>query len=62
MLWLWLIIVSIIVIVVLYIRRRKPEIFKLPSRQSRDNISAQLGMLEERTRYLESLEERIERI
>ena len=60
--WLWLLVIPIIVVTVLCIRRLKPDVFRLASRRSRDNIRAQLAMLEERTKYLQGLEEKIERI
>jgi hypothetical protein len=62
MLWLWLVVIPIIAIVVFCFRRLKPTVFRLASRRFRNDISAQLAMLEERTRYLQGLEQKIERI
>ena len=59
MLWLWLVVISIIVIVVFFLIRLKPAVFRLASRRFRNDISAQLAMLEERTKYLQGLEEKI---
>lgn len=60
--WLWLVIASIIVAVALYICKRKHVFLKFFSSKGNSPILAQLAMLEERTKHLEGLEEKIERV
>lgn len=60
--WIWLVIASIIVAVAFYICKRKHIILKLFSSKGNRPILAQLAMLEERTKHLEGLEEKIERV
>jgi hypothetical protein len=62
MLWLWLVVISIIIIVVFCLRRLRPAMFRLASRRFHNDTLTQLAMLEERTKYLQGLEEKIERI
>ena len=60
--WLWLVIASIIVAFALYTCKRKHIFLKFFSSKGNRPISAQLAMLEERTKHLEGLEEKIERV
>jgi polyhydroxyalkanoate synthesis regulator phasin len=63
MIWLWLLILlAVPVAVVLYIKRSKIGALRLPSKPSSEGVSAQLATLEERTKHLQGLEERIEKI
>lgn len=62
MLWLLWFLIPLTLILLFSIRRLKPNLFKLHTRQSDVNISTQLGILEERTKHLQGLEEKIERI
>jgi polyhydroxyalkanoate synthesis regulator phasin len=47
---------------ILYLKRSKIGVLKLPSRSATEGVSAQLATLEERTKHLQGLEERIEKI
>lgn len=61
--WLWLLILfAVPVAVILYIKRSRIGALRPPSRPSNEGVSAQLATLEERTKHLQSLEERIEKI
>ena len=62
MLWLLWLLIPIALIFIFSIRRLKPNLFKLHTRQSDANILTQLAILEERTKHLQGLEEKIERI
>lgn len=60
--WMWLLIASIIVAVGLYICKRKHIFLKFFGSSGNSTILTQLAMLEERTKHLEGLEEKIERV
>jgi len=60
--WLWLVIASIIVTLAFYIRKRKHTFLKFFGSKGNSPILTQLAMLEERTKHLEGLEEKIERV
>jgi len=62
MIWLLLLIPFILVVAVFFVKLLKKGIPKLPNRTSSEGIPAQLAMLEERTKHLQGLEEKIERI
>ena len=61
--WLWLLILfAVPVAVILYIKRSRIGALRPPSKQSNEGVSAQLATLEERTKHLQGLEERIEKL
>lgn len=60
--WPWLVIASIIVTVAFYICKRKHIFLRFFGSRGNSPILAQLAMLEERTKHLEGLEEKIERV
>lgn len=60
--WMWLLIASIVVAVAFYICKRKHIFLKLFGSKDNSTIPTQLAMLEERTKHLEGLEEKIERV
>lgn len=60
--WLWLLIASIIVAVTFYIHKRKHIVLKFFGSKGNSTVLTQLAMLEERTKHLEGLEEKIERV
>ena len=62
MLWLLWFLVPVTLLFIFLIRRLKPNLFKFHTRQSDVNILTQLAILEERTKHLQGLEEKIERI
>lgn len=60
--WLWLLAIPTIAVVILLIRHFKAGLFRLPKKPLAPEISAQLSVLEERTKQLQSLEEKIEKV
>lgn len=62
MFWVWLLVVCIIIATLLCVRRLKPDIFKFSVERPSTDILTQLATLEERTRYLQGLEEKIESV
>ena len=62
MMWLWLLLVPFFVVLIFCIRRLKPSIFNFSFRRPSSSVSTQLPTLEERTRYLQGLEEKIEKV
>ena len=62
MTWLWLLLIPLITAFIFYIKWRKPDIFKFSLRRPGTDILTQLATLEERTRYLQGLEEKIEKM
>jgi len=62
MTWLWLLAIPAIAAVIFFIRHFKAGLFRLPKKPLAPEISAQLSVLEERTKQLQSLEEKIEKV
>ena len=62
MFWVWLLVVCIIIATLFCVRRLKPDIFKFSVRRPSTDILTQLATLEERTKYLQGLEEKIESV
>ena len=62
MIWLWLLTIPAVAAVIFFIRRFKAGLFRLPKKPLAPEISAQLSVLEERTKQLQSLEEKIEKV
>ena len=60
--WLWLLTIPAIVAVIFLIRHFKAGFFRLPKKPLAPEISAQLSVLDERTKQLQSLEEKIEKV
>ncbi len=60
--WIWLLIASIIVVVAFYVCKRKHIVLKFFSSKNSSTILTQLAMLEEQTKHIEGLEEKIERV
>lgn len=60
--WVGLVIASIIVAVTFYICKRKHVFLKFFGSKGNSTVLTQLAMLEERTKHLEGLEEKIERV
>ena len=62
MTWLWLLAIPAIAAVIFVIRHFKAGLFRLPKKPLSPEISAQLSVLDERTKQLQSLEEKIEKV
>ena len=62
MTWLWLLLIPLVSASLFCIKRLKPSIFKFSLRRPGVDILTQLAALEERTRYLQGLEEKIEKM
>jgi uncharacterized protein Yka (UPF0111/DUF47 family) len=62
MMWLWLLLIPLLALFIFYIRRWKPNIFNFSLRRPSADVLTQLATLEERTRYLQGLEEKIEKM
>jgi hypothetical protein len=62
MTWLWLLAIPAIAAVIFVIRHFKAGLFRLPKKPLAPEISAQLSVLDERTKQLQSLEEKIEKV
>jgi len=62
MTWLWLLAIPAIATVIFFIRHFKAGLFRLPKKPLAPEISAQLSVLDERTKQLQSLEEKIEKV
>jgi hypothetical protein len=62
MTWLWLLAIPAIAAVIFFIRHFKAGLFRLPKKPLAPEISAQLSVLDERTKQLQSLEEKIEKV
>ena len=60
--WLWLLLIPIVIAFIFCFKWLKPNILRFPIRQSSASLLTQLAMLEERTKHLQGLEERIEKI
>ena len=62
MIWLWLLAIPVIAASILLVKRLKTSSFRFPNKSPGREISVQLAMLEERTKQLQGLEEKIERV
>jgi hypothetical protein len=62
MIWLWLLTIPAIAAVIFLIRHFKAGSFKLPKKPLAPEISAQLSVLDERTKQFQNLEEKIEKV
>ena len=62
MIWLWLLAIPVIAASILLVKRLKTSSFRFPNKSLGHEISVQLAMLEERTKQLQGLEEKIERV
>lgn len=62
MIWLWLLTIPAIAVAILFIKRFKAGLFRLPKKPPVPEIFTQLSVLEERTKQLQSLEEKIEKV
>ena len=62
MFWVWLLVVCTIIATLFCVKRLKPDIFKFSVRRPSTDILTQLATLEERTKYLQGLEEKIESV
>jgi len=62
MIWLWLLAIPVIAALILLVKRLKTSSFRFPNKSPGHEISVQLAMLEERTKQLQGLEEKIERV
>lgn len=60
--WVWLLIISAIAGIAFYVSKRKRNILKFLSLQGNSAILTQLAMLEERTKHLQGLEDKIESV
>ena len=62
MFWVWLLVVCTIIATLFCVKRLKPDIFKFSVRRPSTDILTKLATLEERTKYLQGLEEKIDRV
>jgi hypothetical protein len=60
--WLWIVVASVILAVAFYIYKRRNILLKPFSSKDSNTILTQLATLEERTKYLENLEAKIEKV